>query len=420
MPIAASRTNDELERSWADNKAYVRRVLNDLTHNVDLTEDLLQETHIKAAMGFAGHRGGSVTAWLGTIARNTFYSHARKLSYNRECPLDDDLSPSGGLEPGSGIHLGIMDMRSAIATLPSELRNVLIMKHYTGLTYEEIAARLKCPSGTVKNRVYQAVHQLRRMLGPPMERPICLSSAGTRLIDYLYGLTSAKETAETRQHLSVCSSCRRKAAEIKNVMDRLDELESSHKLMELLELDAQGTPTLYYDASIMNRSAEPLEYAAFRMNLGSTLLHVTAQGEEIGYEHDRDESFDWDSGSIVRGRYVARLPEPIAPGESLDLLTVSSMRPDRSAQQLSDGRFRFRWTQFPTLRWVDGNADASVGYSQAIRLPKGSRLLKVHPLPAEIRTDDKTTMIWQAMMSRFESFDCVVEYRVRPDWDQTS
>lgn len=414
------QANSDLEQIWASHHGYVRRLLAELTGDADLTDDLLQETHIKVAMSFAGYRGGNIKAWLGRIARNTFYSHVRKRSYANECLIDEDLQAGSDPGLGSRAHLGLIEVRAAMSALPPDLRDVIIMKHYTGFTYEEIAARLKCPAGTVKNQVHRAVEQLRRSLGRSTTEPAkCAYSDGTALLDYLYGLSSPKKNAEIREHLNTCSSCRENAEEIRNVMIRLDGLESSQKITEMLDLDPQGVPTLYYDTNIVNNLPRPLELAAFRMNPLSTLLRATAQGEEVACEHVQNDQFDWDSGRFVRHRYVARIPEPVPPGERLDLLTVSRMHPDRSARQLDDGRFRFRWTQFPMARWAAEGPQCAIAYSQAIRLPRGSRLLKAYPLPAEIRTEEKTTLIWRSVFAQFGPFDCVVEYRVRPDWPDT-
>ena len=53
-----------------------------------------------------------------------------------------------------------------------------------------------------------------------------------------------------------------------------------------------------------------------------------------------------------------------------------------------------------------------MAYSQAIRLPSGSKLLKAYPWPAEITGEDKTTLIWDSVIEQFQPFDCVVQYRV--------
>lgn len=414
MPVCG--VNRDLDQLWETHRDYVRRVLLELTRDADLADDLLQDTYIKAASGFANYRGGSIRSWLSTIARNTFYSFVRRHSYSRECALEDDSSVEGGANPGAEMNLDMVRVRKAMAALPAKLRDLLLMKHYGGFTYEEIAQSLGCPSGTVKWKMSMAMGKLRDLLGPAQtQSPDCGHLNVTDLLDYLYGIGTPDFKHRVREHLGICSSCRESAEQSRSLMVRLDELESSHKLIEILELDTLGDATLYYDANVVNSSDRILDRIAFRMNKLSTLLRVSAQGEDMGWDHGRDDYFEWDSGRFVRSRCVVPLPEPVAPGECVDLLTVSKVHPERRAQQLDDGRFRFRWTQFPSVRWVGDNPDCAIAFSQAIRLPVGARLLKAHPLPAEIRNQPRVTLIWNSMISQFGPFDCSVEYRVRAD-----
>jgi RNA polymerase sigma-70 factor (ECF subfamily) len=414
--MRGSSVESDLESVWASNREYLRRLLTGLTRNADLTEDLLQETYIRAHKGLAGYRGGDIRSWLGKIATNVFYSHARHRSYASECPLDEEAPAVAGFAPGSEAHLSRVQLRKAISALPDALREVLVTKHLSGFTCEEIARRTGCPASTVRWRVHLAMAQLRQALGPSTMPPAaCSYLDDTVLLDYLYGTLSPKERARVAAHLDQCTACCDNAGRIRRVMLRLEEMDSTHKIIEMLDLDRDGMPTLYFDNNIMNRSSQPLEHAVFRMNNQSTLLQTIVQGEEAACEHHCDDYFDWDSGRIVRGRYVARLPEPVAPGECLDLLTVSRVHPERSAQQLDDGRFRFRWTQFPSIRWAADDSECAVGYSQAIRLPRGCKLLRVHPLPGEILPEDRTTLIWHTLIGRFAPFECVVEYKLVSD-----
>lgn len=417
MQTSGRRASDTLETLWSAHQPRLKRTLLGLTRNLDLAEDILQETHIKAARNFRGYRGGSAAAWLGTIARNTFYSHARKHAYNAECPLEDAICRSGGMEPGSGSHIRLVGIRAAISELPARLREALIMKHYDGYTYEEIAERLNCPSGTVKRRVHDAVQMLRTLLDPDAAKmPACRLADRAGLMEYLYGLASEQDAARIESHLPGCPACSDFARQISGVIDTLEASRGSLKLMELIDLDPQGAPTLYYDSQLSNCSDTPIDLVSFRMNPLSTLLEARAQGEKTGWERVGTEHFDCGSDRLERDRYAVPLSKAAGPGEDVRLLAVSQSAQERCARQLDDGRFRFRWTQYPAIRWALDSGPCRVAYSQAIVLPRHSRYLKAYPTPAQVRTGERTALIWTSQISRFEPFDSVVEYRVEPDW----
>jgi RNA polymerase sigma-70 factor (ECF subfamily) len=60
-------------------------------------------------------------------------------------------------------------VRRAVQALPAPQREVFILSHYEGLSYQEIAGVLGCPLGTVASRKHLALEALRRRLAPWME-----------------------------------------------------------------------------------------------------------------------------------------------------------------------------------------------------------------------------------------------------------
>jgi len=79
MPLSKRQSmENDLERMWETSREYVRRLLISLTRDIDLADDMLQETYLRARDGFAGYRGGDGRAWLTAIAKNVFYTHARR------------------------------------------------------------------------------------------------------------------------------------------------------------------------------------------------------------------------------------------------------------------------------------------------------------------------------------------------------
>ena len=64
--------------AWEEHKTALRRLLIAWTRDIDVADDLLQGTYLRAQAGRHTYRGGDLHAWLTTIAKNVCYSHYRK------------------------------------------------------------------------------------------------------------------------------------------------------------------------------------------------------------------------------------------------------------------------------------------------------------------------------------------------------
>ncbi|MGY0218769.1 RNA polymerase sigma factor RpoE [Endozoicomonadaceae bacterium StTr2] len=151
-------------------------------HDFQEVQDVTQEAFVKAYRALGGFRGdSSFYTWLYRIAINTaknyLVSRGRRPpdtdvdvydAENHEVapPLRDNESPESHLyrdEVESVIH-------SAIAALPDELRTALMLREFEGLSYEEIAAVMGCPVGTVRSRIFRAREAVDRELQPVLAR----------------------------------------------------------------------------------------------------------------------------------------------------------------------------------------------------------------------------------------------------------
>jgi RNA polymerase sigma factor (sigma-70 family) len=121
----------------------------------DGADDLLQETFVHALR--RPQRLGeavSARAWLFGIARHVGLSAFRRRKEMAELPQ--------GVEArGQEADARIGEMRQAIAKLPEEMRETLELRLADDLSYEEIAAVLEIPVGTVRSRLHNAVKKLR-------------------------------------------------------------------------------------------------------------------------------------------------------------------------------------------------------------------------------------------------------------------
>ncbi len=135
-----------------------------LAYSRQNADDLVQDTLLKAwshAASFA--EGTNMRAWLFTILRNTYYSLYRKRG--REVQDTDGMYSERVAVPASqdGI-IDLADFRIALAKLPEDQREVLIMVGATGLSYEETAKICNVAIGTVKSRVNRARTKLAELL----------------------------------------------------------------------------------------------------------------------------------------------------------------------------------------------------------------------------------------------------------------
>ena len=144
-----------------------------LSRNRSDAEDLVQETCLRAITGMNRlWPDSNVKSWLFTILRNVWLNHLRQ---RRAAPelveLAADESVSNSLaDNGKDPHADLVSqfereqVRAAIQQLSVEFREVILLREYEGLSYQEIASVLDCPPGTVMSRLARARIKLRKLL----------------------------------------------------------------------------------------------------------------------------------------------------------------------------------------------------------------------------------------------------------------
>lgn len=128
------------------------------------TEDILQETFLRAMSAEIGHDSGSVRGFLGTIAYRLAVKESRRS--NRHTGLDSiDLSDDTD-SPLSALLKSEREqyLVDTIRLLSVEQRRVLILHFYGEFSYEEISQLMDVPLGTVKSRIFYAVKKCREIL----------------------------------------------------------------------------------------------------------------------------------------------------------------------------------------------------------------------------------------------------------------
>ena len=139
----------------------------------ELADDLLSETFLIAFRRRAAYRPEHVEVrpWLIGIATNVVHGHVRseRRRYRALARASAEPAPSGHSPDESDSRVTAQAMRaplaSALAGLTTRDRDVLLLFAYEQLSYEEIAAALDVPIGTVRSRLHRARRQTRAALG---------------------------------------------------------------------------------------------------------------------------------------------------------------------------------------------------------------------------------------------------------------
>jgi RNA polymerase sigma-70 factor (ECF subfamily) len=140
----------------------------------DEARDATQETFIAAYRNAARFRGeAKVSSWLHRIAVNQCLTVKRRAKSRAEDYLDDEAGESerifvapSSFSPGNEAEQTerLRVVRQAVSSLPVDLRQVVVMKEFEEMTFQEIAETLELPLSTVKSRLYTALKQLKMKL----------------------------------------------------------------------------------------------------------------------------------------------------------------------------------------------------------------------------------------------------------------
>lgn len=149
-----------------------------MTRSVADTEDLIQETYLKAYRYYEGfEEGTNLKAWLFRIMKNNFINRYRKRKAEPQQVELDELRDSGDELSAAELRLGDAgpeamvvagemdsDVARAINALPHDYKMALLLVDIQGHTYQEVADTLAVPVGTVMSRLYRARTKVEKAL----------------------------------------------------------------------------------------------------------------------------------------------------------------------------------------------------------------------------------------------------------------
>ena len=144
-------------------------------------EDVAQEAFVKAYRAIGSFRGDSAFyTWLYRIAvntaRNTMASRQRRpLDYEADLSESEQSAVDSRMRHGDTPEAAALSeeihqtVNRAVEELPEDLRTAIILREIEGLSYEEIAAAMDCPVGTVRSRIFRAREAIDRHLKPLLD-----------------------------------------------------------------------------------------------------------------------------------------------------------------------------------------------------------------------------------------------------------
>lgn len=133
--------------------------------------DLTQEALLKMARNINSLKDSTrFKSWLNQIVTNVFYDYVKKHAKDNKMDLDNDklleIKDKIGCEPGEKCLFSEMEklIKAAMLNLPENLRIVIILREYEGLSYEDISRITNTALGTVKSRISRARIKLQQEL----------------------------------------------------------------------------------------------------------------------------------------------------------------------------------------------------------------------------------------------------------------
>jgi RNA polymerase sigma-70 factor, ECF subfamily len=170
MADIAKKIEEEIPRL----RRYARALTRDATAADDLVQDCLARALSKVHLW---QNGTDLRAWLFTILHNQHVNHVRRAVREGVAVGLSETEPLLTAAPNQGKRLELRDLERAMARLPEEQRAVLLLVGLEGMRYEEVAAVLDVPVGTIRSRLSRGREMLRLHMGMVPER-----GAGARTV----------------------------------------------------------------------------------------------------------------------------------------------------------------------------------------------------------------------------------------------
>jgi RNA polymerase sigma-70 factor, ECF subfamily len=153
---------ERLEHEMPRLRRYARALTRDVVAADDLVQDCLTRALSKAHLW---QQGTDLRAWLFTILHNQHVNHVRRSVREGTAVALSDGEPALRTPPDQARGLELRDLDRCLRRLPAEQRAALLLIGRDGMRYEEVAAALAVPVGTIRSRLSRGRESLRQLLG---------------------------------------------------------------------------------------------------------------------------------------------------------------------------------------------------------------------------------------------------------------
>jgi len=157
-----AETHQRIEAEIPRLRRYARALTRDVVSADDLVQDCLARALGKLHLW---QEGSDLRAWLFTILHNQYVNYIRRAVREGAAVALNETEPMLSRAPQQGRRLELRDLERAIARLPEEQRSVILLVGLEGMRYEEVAAVLDVPVGTIRSRLSRGREALRRLTG---------------------------------------------------------------------------------------------------------------------------------------------------------------------------------------------------------------------------------------------------------------
>jgi RNA polymerase sigma-70 factor, ECF subfamily len=169
----------------------IERLIGRMVRDVDIVQDIAQETFIRAWRALHNFRGDAqFYTWLYRIAVNSAKKHLMDVKRDpviteaalrgaqndddetsgSEHPLNNRADESGTPEAAYAAKEIAQAVNAAMDALPEELRQAITLRELEGLSYEEISDMMGCPIGTVRSRIFRAREAISARIKPMLDK----------------------------------------------------------------------------------------------------------------------------------------------------------------------------------------------------------------------------------------------------------
>jgi RNA polymerase sigma-70 factor (ECF subfamily) len=157
----------------------LRRYARALTHATDRADDLVQDTLVRALSKLhLWQPGTDLRAWLFTIMHHQYVNTVRREARERTVDIEH-VSSSLTATTDPTARRQLIELDRALALLPNEQREVVLLVGLEGMPYETVAQILGVPIGTVRSRLSRGRERLRELMGRDREPQPASSPANT-------------------------------------------------------------------------------------------------------------------------------------------------------------------------------------------------------------------------------------------------